>query len=201
MARRRPTTGEMETQLEQKAKEDHRARAVVVLLIGFVAPFAVLMLSGVAEAYARASYALFLGVLMAWAGVWVAFRAGPEELVKRWTPHGLKPLWAIAVRACGLLVIVGAGYLLTSTIQDVGELLSSGHPRTFVEAAHGIERKGFLHPVFQTVRLRGGGRFRTVYLFAYGGKRLVEGQRYAITVLPRSHWILSAHEVTETASQ
>jgi len=192
----------METQLAQDRKETQRARAIVIVFCAFVAPFAVLMLSGVAESYVRAFYALSLGLLMAWAGFWVAFRARPEELAKRWTPGPLKPAWAIVVRICGMLVLVGAlGFLLPATIQDFTELVRSGRPKAFVEAPRGVEGRAILHPVFQTVRLRGGGRFPTVYMFAYGGKRLVEGRRYVLTVLPRSHWILSAHEETQTATQ
>ena len=192
----------MECQHEQEWKESNRNRALVVLFLGFVAPFAVLMFSGAAEWSMRASYALALGALMAWAGIWVAFRAKPEELVKRWTPDAIKPGWAIVVRFCGVLVIIGAfGFVLPRTVQDVGELVSSGRPRSFVEAARGVEGKLIIHPVFQTVRLRGMDRHPTVYMFAYGGKRLIEGRSYVVTVLPRSHWILSAHEVNKTASR
>jgi len=195
-------TARMENQLEQDQKESNRARALIIVMCGFVAPFFVLMLSGVAEWTMRASYALCLGAIMAGGGVWVAFRAKPDQLDKRWIPDTLKPVWRIFVKICGVLVIIGAmGFLLPATIQDVWDLVSSGRPRTFVEEARGVEGRAILHPVFQTVRLRDRGRYRSVYMFAYGGKRLVNGQRYVVTVLPRSHWILSAHEETETASR
>jgi len=189
----------METQREQEAKESHGTRVLAIALLGFVAPFMVLMLSGSVEQSMRAFYALCLCGVILWGGAWIAFRAEPDQLAKQWTPSALKPSWALFMRLCGLLVIVAGAVLLTSTIQDVYELLSAGRPKTFVEEVRGVQGKIILHPIFQTVRLRGDGNYRKVYMFAYGGKKLVDGRRYVITVLPRSHWILSARQEIETA--
>jgi hypothetical protein len=164
------------------------------VVVGFVVPFVVLLLSGAAEQSMRAFYALCLCGLMLWGGAWVAFRAGPDR-------RAFKLSWAMAMRLCGLFVIVAGAVLLTSTIQDVYELVSAGRPKTYVEEARGVDGQVILHPIFQTVRLRGDGSYRTVYMLAYGGKRLVNGRRYVITVLPRSHWILSARQATEIAGQ
>lgn len=168
-------------------------RLLAFVVAGFVVPFAVLLLSGTAEQSMRAFYALCLCGVLLWGGAWVAFRAGPDPLARRWTPSALKPSWALVMRLCGLFVIVAGAVLLTY------ELVASGRPKAFAEEARGVQGKIFLHPLFQTVRLRGDGSYRKVYMFAYGGKKLVDGRRYAITVLPRSHWILSARQEIETA--
>ena len=187
----------MEPHRDHVVIQSHPLRLLVVVLAGFVAPFLVLLLSGAAEQSTRALYALCLCGVILWGGAWVAFRAGPDQLAKRWTPQAFKPSWAMVMRLCGLFVIVAGAVLLTSTIQDVYELVSAGHPKTYVEEARGVEGQVILHPVFQTVRLRGDGSYRTVYMFAYGGKPLMNGRRYVITVLPRSHWILSVRQEIE----
>lgn len=181
--------------------QSHRLPALAIALAGFVVPFVVLLLSGTAEQSMRAFYAVGLCGLILWGGAWVAFRAEPDQLAKPWTPEAFRPSWAMVMRLCGLLVIVAGAVLLTSTIQDVYELVSAGRPKTFVEEARGVQGKVILHPFFQTVRLRGDGSYRKVYMFAYGGKKLVDGRRYVITVLPRSHWILSARQEIEIAGQ
>ena len=173
---------------------NRRLQPLLVLFVGFIAPFVVLLLSGGAEESVRAAYALCLEVIMGWGGAWIAFHAGPEELAKRWTPQSFKSAWTVFMRISGMFLIVAAAYLFTRTSQDVVEFLSAGRAKTFVEEARGVESRLFLHPFFQTVRLRGDRRYRTAYMFAYGGKRLVEGRRYVFAVLPRSSWILSATE-------
>jgi len=185
---------------EMPPRNHDRNRVLVLLLAGFVAPFLVLLVPAPGDSYVRAAYAVCLVVLMAAGGAWVSFRANTEELAKRWTPQRFKPGWAVFMRLAGFFVIVVAAFLMKSTGQDVVELLTSGRPQAFVATARSVESKAFLHPIFQAVRFREGKRFAT-YMFAYGGKRLIPGQTYAVTVLPRSEWILSAREVKGTAER
>ena len=157
-----------------------------------------------------AEAALPLYTMLPFALMLIAIAVFPLWL-PHWWEHNLNKLLVAALlglpvlglylrRAPGALLIMGAAFLMKSTVTDVVELLS-GHPRTFTAVARSVEGKAFLHPVFQAVRFREGKGFATPYMFAYGGKHLVAGQQYVVTVLPRSRWLLSAHEATETASQ
>jgi len=186
--------------LEMQA-QPHNRKAALLVLAALAAPFVVLMVPAPADCYVRASYAVCLLAIMAGGGAWITFRAHPDELAKRWTPERFKPAWAVLMRLAGAFVIVAAAYLMNSTSRDVMELLTSGHPKTFVATARSVESKAFLHPIFQAVRFRDGKHFPTTYMFAYGGKRLIPGQTYRVSVLPRSGWILSAHEEDEAASR
>lgn len=178
-------------------KEDRFGWLVAAGFVGVLAPFAVLLVSGSAELGLRAAYALALGGIMAALGTWIAFRATREQLARRFE-LGRHPAWSWLFRGMGVLVVVAAAYLLNDTVRDVADL-AAGRPRKFVEKAGNVDGHLFLHPVFQTVWLRGNESFRHSYMFVYGGKRLIPGRAYALTVLPRSHWILAAHEVTQVA--
>ena len=178
-------------------KEDRFVWVVAAGIVGVLAPFAVLLVSGSAELALRAAYALCLGGVMAACGTWIAFRATREQLARRFD-LGRHPAWSWLFRGIGAFVVVAAGVLLNDTVRDVVDL-AAGRPRTFVEKAGNVDGHFFLHPVFQTVWLRGDESFRHSYMFVYGGKRLIPGRAYTLTVLPRSHWILSAQEVYEVA--
>ena len=186
--------------LEMKDHAPDRRRAFLVLA-GLVAPFVVLLAPESAQCYVRASYAVCLLAIMAGGGAWITFRAHPDDLAKRWTPERFKPGWAVFMRLAGALVIVAAIYLMNSTSRDILELLISGQPKTFVATARSVESKAFLHPIFQTARLADRKQSYATYMFAYGGKRLLPGETYRVSVLPRSRWILSAREENEAASR
>src|SRR5262245_24151040 len=158
----------METRRKEGPKGPHLSSTLLAVLVPFLMPFAVLMVSGLAESYVRASYAISLGVLIAWAGVLIVLRARKESLASRLLPDRIKPAWTLFVRMSGMLVIGGAAYLMASTIPDVTDLLMSKRPRMFIEEARGVQPE-YIRPLFQTVRLRGEDHSPALYMFAYGG--------------------------------